>query len=414
MSYLFPPSRNPAAQPRNRNTSTLWRFPALLALAGLLCLAATGCARDLGASTRGWGSVAAVNDVVYATTLQGQLYALNDLGPDGVSARWISTIGADRGFHGAYNPPAVGRYLYVAGIDGFLYAFDPPAAGGPVEVAWRKPNIEAEDMTPLVGSPGLDEAGGIVAVGSEDGGLYAYNALTGEELRWSPFRAEPGGEIWSTPVLRNGVAYFGSQNGTVYAVDLTTGAEKWRYETGGAIVAKPLIFNNLLIVGSFDRQLYALGLNDGQPRWQHEAANWWWAAPVASERAIFAPSMDGKVYALDANGTLLWAYDVGAPIVASPVLLERGLVVGTVAGKLAVLRASVSDHGPAQEIASLTVGDAEIKAPLIVASNRSAGLADPPDSVYIGSDDGKVRRVQVRSGINIMWCYDTSENTRCN
>ena len=88
--------------------------------------------------------------------------------------------------------------------------------------------------------------------------------------------------------------------------------------------------------------------------------------------------------------------------------------MGTVEGKLAVLRASVSDHGPAQEIASLTVGDAEIKAPLIVASNLSAGITDPPDSVYIGSDDGKVRRVQVRSVINIMWCYDTSENTRCN
>jgi outer membrane protein assembly factor BamB len=356
--------------------------------------------------------VAVANDVVYATTLEGQVYALNDLGPDGVSTRWISTVGGERGFRGAYNAPAVGRYLYVSGIDGYLYAFDPPAGGGPVETAWRQPQIETEDTTPLVGSPGLDEAGGIVAVGSEDGGLYAYNALTGEGLRWSPFRTE--GEIWSTPLLRNGVAYFGSQDGNVYAVSLNTGALVWQFETGGAVVATPLIHKNLLIVGSFDRQLYALGLNDGQVRWQHEADNWWWATPVASGRAIFAPSTDGKLYALDENGVLLWTHNMGDPIVSSPVLLERGLVVATVEGKVSVLRATETSHGAAQEIASLTVGDAEIKAALAGLRRRVSGTAEPPDSVYIGSDDGTVRRVQVRSGINILWCYDTSENTRCN
>ena len=68
-----------------------------------------------------------------------------------------------------------------------------------------------------------------------------------------------------------------------------------------------------------------------------------------------------------------------------------------------------------QEIASLTVGNAEIKAPLTSLPDRVVnGLPVPADSVYIGSDDGTVRRVQVLSGINIMWCYDTEQNVRCN
>ena len=412
MFHHFLPFRTSTAT--SKQGSLFWpgRALALLILGAALGLALVGCAQNLGASTRGWGSVAVANGVVYATTLQGQVYALNDLGPDGVSTRWISTVGGDGGFLGAYNAPALGRYLYVSGIDGYLYAFDLPSGGGPVDTAWRQPRIESEEMSPLVGSPGLDEAGGIVAVGSEDGGLYAYNALTGEELRWSPFRAE--GEIWSTPVLRNGVAYFGSQDGSVYAVSLDSGALVWKFETGGAIVAAPLIHKNLLIVGSFDRQLYALGLNDGQVRWQHQADNWWWATPVASGRTIFAPAMDGKMYALDENGALLWEYDMGDPIVSNPVLLERGVVVATVKGKLSVLRATETSHGPAQEIASLTVGDAEIKAPLSGLSRIASGVSEPPDSVYIGSDDGTVRRVQVRSGINILWCYDTAENARCN
>ncbi len=404
MQYRFPPFR--------KLSQNLIPVAALLAVAALL-LGAAGCTPNLGASTNGWGSVAAADGVAYATTLNGQVYALNDLGPGGVSTRWISTVGGEDGFEGAYGPPTVGRYLYVSGIDGFLYALNTPEDGAPAEAVWRRPQGEPEDMLPLVSSPGLDEARSIVAVGSEDGGLYAYNALTGESLSWSPFRTE--GEVWSTPVLRNGVAYFGSQDGKVYAVSLETGAVKWQFETGAAIVSSPLIHKDKLIVGSFDRQLYALGLSDGQLRWQFSSDSWWWATPAASGRTIFAPSMDGKVYALDENGTLLWEYDLGAPIVSSPVLLERGLVVATVDGNLSVLRATEVSHGEAQEIASLRVGNAEVKAPLWRLPDRvSAGLPEPADSVYVGSDDGTVRRVQVLSGINIMWCYDTTENTRCN
>lgn len=410
MPYHFPPFRTVLNNPEQRPLLPGGRLLLTLALAGILCLALTGCGRDLGASTRGWGSVTAAAGVVYATTLSGQLYALDDFGADGVSARSVSAVGGERGFRGAYNPPVAGRYLYVSGIDGFLYAFN-HATGGQVETAWRQPQVETEEMPPLVGSPGLDEAGGIIAVGSEDGGLYAYNALTGESLRWSPFRAE--GEIWSAPVLRNGVAYFGSQDGSVYAVSLETGAQVWRFDTGGAVVATPLIHKNLVIVGSFDRQLYALGLSDGQPRWQFEAGNWWWATPAASDRAIFAPAMDGKVYALDQNGVLLWSHDMGAPIVSSPVLLERGLVVASRDGRVSLLRTGGSGQGAAQELASYSIRDADVKAPLIRSRNVGAAGANEPEVVFVGSDDGKVRRLQVLSGFMPHWCYDTSENVEC-
>ncbi len=411
MTHQFPPSRN---------LLTRWAFPAtsrslrmLLALAALavLCLAFGGCGRDLGASTKGWGSVAVANGVVYATTLSGQVYALDDFGLEGVSTRWLSSVGPENGFGGAYGSPAVGRYVYVSGIDGFLYAFDGSGGAGAVQVAWRQPQFEAEDMPPLVGSPALDEAGGIIAVGSEDGGLYAYNALTGESLRWSPFRTD--GKVWSTPVLRNGVAYFGSQDGSVYAVSLETGALVWRFDTGAAVVATPLVHKNLLIVGSFDRQLYALGLNDGQPRWQVGAANWWWATPVSSGRAIYAASMDGNVYAVDDNGVLLWTYDMGAPIVANPVLVERGLVVASREGRVVLLRASASAQEAPLEIASYSIPDVEIKSPLVKAGTAGLGGASEQEAVYLGTDDGKVHRLQVLSGFTPQWCYDTSENVRC-
>ena len=412
MIQHFPPFRtSPTHWAFTATPRSLRLFLGFVVLA-LLCLAVSGCARDLGASTRGWGSVAAANGVVYATTLAGPVYALDDFGPDGVSTRWISAVGSERGFGGAYGSPAVGRYVYVSGIDGFLYAFDGSGGGGAVQVAWRQPQFEAEDMPPLVGSPGLDEAGGIIAVGSEDGGLYAYNALTGENLHWSPFHTD--GKVWSTPVLRNGIAYFGSQDGAVYAVSLETGALVWRFDTGGAVVATPLVHKNLLIVGSFDRRLYALGLNDGQPRWQVEAENWWWATPVSSGgRAIYAASMDGNVYAVDDNGVLLWKYDMGAPIVADPVLVERGIVVASREGRVVLLRASASAQETPQEIASYSIRDGDIKAPLVKSGTVGLGGATEQEVVYVGTDDGKVRRLQVLSGFMPHWCYDTDNNTQC-
>ncbi len=410
----LPPSRNltaagiAAAVASAARTPSRWLLPVLTAL-GLMALGlAAACTPNLGASTQGWGAVAAGNDAaVYITTLDGQLLALDDFGIEGVGQRARSTIGGEQGFLGSYNPPAVGlQHIYVAGIDGYLYAMERPESAGTVGTAWRNPPVTTDEIPPLVGSPALDEAGRIVAVGSEDGNLYAYSAITGEPLEWSPFPA--GGEIWSTPVLRGGKAYFGTQAGTIYALDLNTGAVDWQYETGGAVVAKPLIHKEMLIVGSFDRQLYALGLRSGDVRWQFGAGNWWWASPIASGRTIFAPAMDGKVYALDENGSLLWEQDLGAPIVSDPVLVERGLAVATMDGTLALLR--TAETASAQVLTSLRVGNAEIKAPLTTPRTPGAGGSALPDAVYVGSDDGTVRRMRASSGLGIEWCYDAREN----
>ena len=392
----------------------------LLALTMLLALALAiaGCTPSLGAATSGWGAVAAAPGVVYAAARDGQVYALDDFGAEGVSQRWVSAIGGEQGFIGAYNPPAVGRQqrLYVAGIDGFLYALEPPAGGGVAQVLWRHPQIEQEDMPSLVGSPALDENGGIIAIGSEDGSLYAYEALTGEPLPWSPFVTGAGG-IWSTPALRAGTAYFGTRDGTVYALNLATGVPRWTFQTGGAVIAKPLLHKDLVVIGSFDRRLYALDADNGLERWQHQADNWWWATPASSGRVIYAPAMDGKVYALDENGTHLWTYDMGAPVVSSPVVAERGLVVAARDGRVSLLRTGGAGQGAAQQIAAYNLRDAEIKAPLtrleLAGSGANASAGGETEAVFIGSDDGKVRRMQLLSGFRVQWCYDTEANLEC-
>ena len=166
------------------------------------------------------------------------------------------------------------------------------------------------------------------------------------------------------------------------------------------MAGKPLVFDGKVIAGSFDKKLYAFSTDSGAIEWTFEADNWFWAGAVTDGSTIFAPNMDGNIYALDRNGNLLWKHNIGSSIVSPPVLVDRGLVVAAKEGRLVLLDTSAADLGLQRELSNTTLGDAEIKAPL---------FADG-DSVYVGSQDSTVRRVEIKAGQVIMWCRHTEDN----
>jgi len=186
-------------------------------------------------------------------------------------------------------------------------------------------------------------------------------------------------------------------------VSLKDGQILWRFPTGGAVVARPLLFKDIVVVGAFDKKLYGIDARNGSLRWQRpvEAQNWFWAGAVASEQVIFAPNMDGNVYALDGAGNLLWRYPMASPIVSTPVLLRRGLVVAAKNGKVSLLDSNAADLGPARELSSLFLRAAQVKAPLFAVG----------DSVFVGAQDGTVRRIEVKgTQIQKAWCFDTKKD----
>ena len=360
-----------------------------------------GCTPQLGASSTGWSPVAASGEVVYVATRQGQVKALVDQGFGDVRAKWPPGAG-DR-IPGVYQTPAVGRALvYIGAANGHLYALD-KETGAIGETGWDRAVGRGPDLKPLIGGPALDPEQQVVAIGSEDGNLYAFNAKTGDPLPWSPFRT--GDKIWSTPVIRDGVIYFGSHDRHVYAVSLKDGQALWRFATGGAVVARPLLFKDIVVIGDFDKKLYGIDARTGSLRWQRpvEGQNWFWAGAVASDQVIFAPSMDGNVYALDGSGNLLWKHPMGSPIVSTPVLVRRGLVVAGKNGKVSLLDPSAADLGPNRELSALFLRAAEVKAPLFAAG----------DSVFVGAQDGKVRRIDLKgTQIQKAWCFDTKDTKK--
>ena len=373
-----------------------WRFLALCALLLLPLLAA--CTRGIGGEGTGWNPPASKDGVVYVGTKEGQVKAYIDNGFEGVRESWtFPLIQTQADLEGVYNTPlVVGDLVYVSALDGFLYAIDKETGNLESDGGWRRPRGQPEELDPLIAGPAYDPINDLILAPSEDGRLYAYAAKSGDQA-WNPFRT--GAAIWSTPAVDNGIGYFGSHDHKVYAVTLNDGKQLWQYETGGVVAGKPLVFDGKVIAGSFDKKLYALSVEGGAVEWTFEGENWFWAGAVTDGTTIFAPNMDGNIYALDRNGNLLWKHDVGSSIVSSPVLVPRGLVVAAKEGKLILLDSGAADLGLQRELSNLTLGDAEVKAPL---------FADG-ESVYVGSQDSSVRRIEIKGGQVVMWCRHTEK-----
>jgi outer membrane protein assembly factor BamB len=68
--------------------------------------------------------------------------------------------------------------------------------------------------------------------------------------------------VYSSPVVTgNGIVYVGADNGKIFALNATTGAEIWIYTTGGMIRGSFAVINNslsILYVGSYDNKIYAI------------------------------------------------------------------------------------------------------------------------------------------------------------
>ena len=127
---------------------------------------------------------------------------------------------------------------------------------------FRAPDGKALWHTKLADAPGFDPWTAPVATGSlvvfpaTDGNLYALDVLTGA-IRW---RAQVG-QTDSTPAIGNGAVWIVGGDKRLHAFDATTGASVW---TGavmktGSQTPSPVIDGDLVLVGTAAGNLIAYG-----------------------------------------------------------------------------------------------------------------------------------------------------------
>jgi len=99
---------------------------------------------------------------------------------------------------------------------------------------------------PIYSSPQLfvnQSANGdcVVVVGSDDGAVYAADALSGALLWRFTTGAMVRGSFNFSSAGGNATVYFGSNDFNVYAVDVATGAQRWSFATAGYVTSTPQV-----------------------------------------------------------------------------------------------------------------------------------------------------------------------------
>lgn len=168
--------------------------------------------------------------------------------------------------------------------------------------------------------------GGTVYIGSMDENLYALELATGKE-KWR-YKAAP---IKAAPSVRAGAVYVGDGDGVFHCVDAITGKKRWSFEAGGEIVGGANFVGEQVLFGSYaDETLYCLS-SDGKVRWQFKTQGPLNGSPAVAGDRTFVAGCDGALHVLDgAVGKEVASVDLGGPAGATAAVAGDQLYVGTI------------------------------------------------------------------------------------
>lgn len=191
-----------------------------------------------------------------------------------------------------------------------------PAADPPPDIRWR-----FDTDGPLHAGPAVVDD--IAYFGSEDEHVYAVEDGT---ERWRYPTTAP---VTSTPAVMSDRVYVSSDDGLVRALDATTGALCWCTRISGD-VSSPLLVGDTIYITGGDR-VYALNRADGTEQWHVtlEAVSRRGSTLAVTPTSVYVSGSE-YVYAFEADtGAERWRYrpDDGQGVLGTPPVLagpQRG------------------------------------------------------------------------------------------
>jgi outer membrane protein assembly factor BamB len=231
---------------------------------------------------------------------------------------WDLDVGSSGG-----SPALFGGDLLVTGPTS-LIAVD--VSGGRGFVDWTFTEPDQTDGGRLFLEAAADD-GTVLTVEPVDrltegsGALVALDAVSGEE-RWRV--TDVDGEAVAVPVaVADGVAYAGGKEGSLWALDASTGEVTWTTDTGAEVTSAPAVAGGLVIVGNDDGDVVAFDAVAGVERWRFTTDDVVAAAPSVSGDTVIVSSYDGHTYGLDlATGEELWDIKTGRETDGAPSIVD--------------------------------------------------------------------------------------------
>jgi outer membrane protein assembly factor BamB len=183
------------------------------------------------------------------------------------------------------------------------------------------------------------------------------NAVVDGSLNAS-WRIETGGQISASPTMVDGTVYVGNNNGSLYAIEATTGKVLWSARVPNPLMSAPLIYNDLVIVGEGDPTSRSsspsepvmvgqgasalIGFNrfTGSMRWQTTVSGSAMPTPAIINRTLIDHDGAGWINGLDpASGEMRYQHWLGSMASMSAILpIGNGDFVTTGVGSNAAWR----------------------------------------------------------------------------
>jgi outer membrane protein assembly factor BamB len=163
------------------------------------------------------------------------------------------------------SPAVVGGVVYIGSWDSHLYAID----AGTGQEKWAFKSGDDPTIHNQVGfqsSPAVVD--GVVYVGCRDAHVYAIDAATGQK-KWD----YPTSKSWviGTPAVRDGVVYAGTSDSSRFmALDAKTGNLRFDFGTKSYVFSSAALAGDLAYVGSHNGRLYAVNTKTGKLAWEFQ------------------------------------------------------------------------------------------------------------------------------------------------
>lgn len=170
------------------------------------------------------------------------------------------------------------------------------------------------------------------------------------ELRqvWSESIGDGQGRHYNrlAPAIDGSLIFAASADGTVVALDKSSGDVRWRQRTGEEITGGVGAAGGMVVFGTRDAQVIALSQTDGERLWATMVSSEVLAAPQTDGRVVAAQSVDGRLTALNASdGVQRWVYDSTVPALSlrgtsKPLISGNTVVAGFASGIVAAIDAT--------------------------------------------------------------------------
>ena len=151
-----------------------------------------------------------------------------------------------------------------------------------------------------------------------DLGHTGYSTSTGPATNQTLWTFTTGGAVTTSPAVVDGKVYFGSDDGSIYAVNASSGALIWNYSTGGPVQSSPAVVEGVVYVGGFhSHAVFALNASSGELLWSspissvypNEISSTAVANGLVYVDVYMAGTDGGVLYALNATtGALAWSW----------------------------------------------------------------------------------------------------------